>query len=249
VSQSRLPKYFINRAIARIARLLAAMLVALAIGHPVAAQSPVWVPQGAAPDTGGGTENIENDEDEGAIKAVAPHPTDIKIVYVGAVNGGIWKTTSAADASPYWEHLSDSEKSLSIGALAFDPTDKTYRTLVAGIGRFSSFREGGALTGLLRTTDSGAQWKPLDGCGKLKNRNVSGVAPRGNIIVVSTDSGVFRGTVSGCFAKISGDGKSGLPDGVSYDLASDPTNPARLFTNAEATGSTAAPTAAPPGPK
>jgi len=82
---------------------LAATLATLAIGYSVAARSQDWVSQGAAPATGGGTENITDEEDEGAIKAVAPHPTNGKIVYVGAVNGGIWKTTNALDKNPHWQ--------------------------------------------------------------------------------------------------------------------------------------------------
>ena len=43
-----------------------------------------------------------------------------------------------------------------------DPTDPTGQTLVAGIGRRSSFGgTGGAQVGLLRTTNGGAAWTRL----------------------------------------------------------------------------------------
>ena len=98
-----------------------------------------------------------NGEVVGAVKAVAAHPANPDIVYVGSVNGGVWRTRNAQNATPTWEQLTDAQLSLSIGALEFDPTDSTHRTLVTGTGRFSSLsRIGGSLIGLLRTTDGGA---------------------------------------------------------------------------------------------
>ena len=126
----------------------------------------VWTPLGPRPTTGGQVEGLAGKEVVGAVKAVAAHPTNPRIVYVGAVNGGVWRTRNARNARPTWEHLTDSERSQSIGALEFDPTDRTHRTLVAGTGRFSSLgRVGGALIGLLRTTDGGAAWTTIDNGG------------------------------------------------------------------------------------
>src|SRR5262249_12978363 len=116
-----------------------------------------WIAQGPGPTRNGQVENIApNNEVVGAIHTPAAHPTDSNILYVGGVNGGIWRTGNATAASPHWTPLTDNFPSPSIGALEFDPTDATNRTLVAGIGRFSSFsRIGGPLTGILRTTDGG----------------------------------------------------------------------------------------------
>ena len=95
-----------------------------------------WTAQGPGPTRNGQVENIiPNNEVVGAIQAVAAHPTDSNILYVGAVNGGVWRTSNATTASPTWTPLTDNFPSLSIGALEFDPTDATRQTLVAGIGR------------------------------------------------------------------------------------------------------------------
>jgi hypothetical protein len=172
----------------------------------------------------------------GAIQAVAPHPTDPKVIFIGAVNGGIWKTTNATDSSPTWQPLTDDERSLSIGAIAFDPTDTKSLTLVAGVGRLSSYRRsGGELIGLLRTTDGGVTWKRV--AGVPQGLHISGVVARGDIIVISTEnSGVFRGDLSGNWKKISGDAAGGLPEGVAFDLAGDPADPRRLFANGGTSG-------------
>ena len=211
-------------------------VVILAFSTAAAAQSLVWIPEGPAPSTEGGSEGIEQRPVAGAIEVALPHPTKADVVYVAAVNGGVWKTDNATAAKPEWQPLSDGEKSLSMGALAFDPTDGTYETMVAGTGRFSSYGSGGALVGILRTTNGGKSWTLIDGGGLLKNTSVTGVAPRGKIIVVATDKGVFRSSDNGVWTKLSGAASSGLPDGGAFALASDPTNPARLYTNAGAHG-------------
>src|SRR5580692_10232208 len=122
-----------------------AVAAGLLLANAADAQPLIWRSQGAGPNTEGQVENIDDREVEGAIKAVAVDPSNSTIVYVGSVNGGIWKTTNATAAKPNWQQLTDSEQSLSIGALAFDPTDGAHKTLVTGIGRFSSYHEGGAL--------------------------------------------------------------------------------------------------------
>ena len=113
-----------------------------------------------------------------------------------------------------------------------------HKTLVLGIGRFSSFGKGAALIGALRTTDGGATWNQLDGNGLLRGINISGVAPRGNTIVISSpNSGIFRSTdPSPRWIRISGASGTGLPTGSSFDLAGDPINTAILFTNAGGNG-------------
>jgi hypothetical protein len=159
----------------------------------------VWTPQGPRPNTRGQLEGLGDGEVVGAIKAVAAHPTNPDIVYVGAVNGGVWRSGNARNTRPTWEQLTDAQRSLSIGALEFDPTDSTHQTLVAGTGRFSSLRRiGGALIGVLRTTDGGVTWATLDGGGQISGVHVYDVAPRGQTIVIATNpAGVFRTTDAG----------------------------------------------------
>jgi hypothetical protein len=207
-----------------------------------------WVAQGPGPIRGGQTEGMSgaNSPVIGAIQAIVAQPGNADVIYLGAVNGGIWKTTNGTAASPTWTPQTDSFDSLSIGAMALDPTDGTNNTIVAGLGRFSSFSSvGGPRAGLLRTANATAvtpTWTALTGGGTLTGKNISGVAPRGATIVVSiniADSftcdniGIFRSTnTGGSFTRISatnGTG-TGLPKGRAFDLASDPSNNAVLYT-------------------
>jgi hypothetical protein len=204
-----------------------------------------WTAQGPGPTRNGQVENVTpNNEVVGAIQTVAPHPTDPNILYAGGVNSGIWMTGNATVASPHWTPLTDDFPSLSIGALEFDPNDATHQTLVAGIGRFSSFAfDGGRLPGLFRTTDGGDNWAPISHQ-LLTNQNISGVAARGATLLASANSlnfftpgGLFRSIDRGVnWAKISGVSGTGLPAGDVFDLVGDPNNLNRFYVSVRRTG-------------
>lgn len=201
---------------------------------PVMAQTVggAWVDVGPGPSHGGQIEGITNREVVGAVNALAPHPSNADILYIGTVNGGVWGTVNATAASPTWTRLSDSLGSLSIAALELDPTDGTRQTLVAGVARTSSLSSfGGEQIGVLRSTNAGAGWTVLTGGGTLSNRAVVGVAGRGSTLVVATDLGIYRSTnTGGAFTQISGGAGTGLPAGNTSDLAGDSSNNARLYT-------------------
>ncbi|MFN2606277.1 MAG: Ig-like domain repeat protein [Acidimicrobiales bacterium] len=222
--------------------------VAGAVGHlsPAGAALPVisatWVAQGQAPATGGQSENLnaQNNPVAGSVRAVAVSPTNANTVWVGAVNGGIWKTTNALNANPTWTPETDQAQSLSIGALDLDPTDGAHQTLVAGNGRWSSFNgTGGALAGVLRTTNGGTSWADPGSAG-LSGVNISSVAPRGATIVVAAtgaSGGIWRSTDTGAtFTRISGNGTSGLPFGSVFNMEGDPSNTNRLFAGVAGSG-------------
>ncbi|MGQ0643223.1 MAG: WD40/YVTN/BNR-like repeat-containing protein, partial [Gemmatimonadaceae bacterium] len=218
--------------------------VAVLVPATVEAQR-VWLQQGPGPNTAGQVEGITDGEVVGAIKTVAAHPTNADVLFVGAVNGGIWRTGNATAAAPNWVPQLGLDQALNIGAIAFDPTDATNQTLMAGAGRFSSFAgRGNDRVGVWHTTNDGATWTLLNGGGTLTNINISGVVPRGATLVLSSNTasplanrGVWRSINTGAaWTQISGAAGTGLPAGASHDLASDPSNNARLFTNSGTAG-------------
>ena len=204
-----------------------------------------YVAQGPGPITGGQTESVTpNNEVAGAVQTIVAHPADPTVAWIGTVNGGVWRTANATAASPSWTPLTDQQSSLSIGALALDPTVATNTVLVAGIGAVSSYnRLSGPLNGLLRTADGGTTWTPL-GAAQLTGESIIGVAPRGATIIVASNSatnvigagqgGIFRSTNGGTtFTRLSGNGTSGLPNVGVYDLVSDPSNNAVLYVGSQ----------------
>ena len=79
----------------------------------VAGVSPLgWIEQGPAPIIGAQVETIGSDNAAvGAVQVVLPHPTNAQVLYIGAVNGGVWVTSSALFDSPIWFPLTDRSRS------------------------------------------------------------------------------------------------------------------------------------------
>ncbi len=199
--------------------------------------TPTWQAQGPAPITGGQTTNTTSgpytDPVVGEIDTILTVPNNANIVYVGTVNGGIWKTTNATAADPTWTPLTDNLPSLSIGAMEFDPTDPTYNTIIAGFGDFSSFNSaGGARDGLIETTNGGQSWTvvtpSISSAATPVGLNISGASQRGNVVMAAgngANGGLLRSTDGGqTFILMSGTQTSGLPTGPISSLVGDPLN-------------------------
>ena len=58
----------------------------------------VWTPKGPSPITDGTQQN------NGMVTAIAVHPNDSNIIYIGTAGGGVWKT---GDAGAHWRPLFD----------------------------------------------------------------------------------------------------------------------------------------------
>lgn len=88
----------------------------------------------------------------GRIRSLAIHPTQGNMIYAGAADGGVWKST---DSGQSWYPLMQYENSLSIGALAIDPVNPN--TLYAGTGE-PTWWPGYEGIGVLKSTDGGNTW-------------------------------------------------------------------------------------------
>lgn len=194
------------------------------------AMAQLWQAQGPSPINQGQAQIDPDSPVDGAIQSLLVDPTDSNTLYVGAVNGGIWKTTNGGGA---WTPLTDGQNSLSMGGMALDPG--TPSRILAGFGVFSNWRgTGGPREGVIFSSDAGATWTSVGGA-ITTNTNVSSVlvkdqlmfvASRDKILEDSTPTpvtGLFRSTDGGTsFIQISGSG--GLPTGSVTSLAFDPSN-------------------------
>src|SRR5262249_45611091 len=208
--------------------------------------SATWVEQGPGPITGGLVEGLPTVA--GAVEAIATAPHNADLVYAGAVNGGVWKTTDARAADPTWVPLTDLQlPGLAINSLAVSPVDPN--TVYAGTGSVSSFSTFSTNPGigLARSTDGGVTWQLL-AADTLARQNIRSVVPTtldgGSVVLVATQlaadpqfkllsrdgGGAYRSTDGGPhFTRVSGAAGSGLPDQAVSDLVADPSNPNRFY--------------------
>src|SRR5258705_11986803 len=87
-----------------------------------------WIPLGPAPITNGQTVGVSTPV-SGRTISIAVHPTNPNIVYVGAAQGGLYRST---DGGTNWTALLDSGLSLAIGAIAIAPSQPD--TIYVGTG-------------------------------------------------------------------------------------------------------------------
>ena len=89
----------------------------------------------------------------GRTRAVAGVPAQEHVFYIGAVNGGVWKTQ---DAGRTWQPIFDSEPTQSIGAIAVAPSDPNVLYVGSGEGLLRPDLSVG--NGIYRSSDGGVSW-------------------------------------------------------------------------------------------
>lgn len=168
----------------------------------------------------------------GRITDVVADPADPTRVFVGAASGGVFRST---DNGATWTDVWAGAGSLSIGALAMDPTNPDL--LWAGTGEANP--GGGSIAyggdGVWKSTDGGAIWIS---CGLALTNSIGRiavdpltpsrvfVAATGDLYAKDTDRGLYRTTDSGA----SWEQVLFVSDSTGcVDVAIDPANPNRVL--------------------
>lgn len=166
----------------------------------------------------------------GRIEAVAGVPDQPDTYYIGAVDGGVWKTTNAGLT---WTPLFNHEAVASIGAIAIAPSDDN--VIYVGTGEEAPRGDISFGDGVYKSTDGGKSWtnvglKDTRQIARIivdpRNPDVVYVAAEGHIYGANSERGVFRSTDGGkTWQKILyKDEQTGA-----IDLAMDPGNPRILY--------------------
>ena len=92
----------------------------------------------------------------GRTRAVAGVPSQPSVFYIGAVNGGVWKTD---DAGRSWRPIFDAQPTQSIGAIAVAPSDPNIIYVASGEGLLRPDLSVG--NGIYRSRDAGRTWSHL----------------------------------------------------------------------------------------
>ena len=92
----------------------------------------------------------------GRTRAAAGVPSQPNVFYIGAVNGGVWKSE---DYGRTWNPIFDHESTQSIGAIAVAPSDPTI--IYAGSGEGLHRPDLSVGNGIYKSTDAGKTWTHL----------------------------------------------------------------------------------------
>jgi len=92
----------------------------------------------------------------GRTRAVAGVPSQPNVFYIGAVDGGVWKST---DYGRIWEPIFDGQPSQSIGAIAVSPSNP--QIIYVGSGEGLQRPDLSVGDGIYKSTDAGRTWTHL----------------------------------------------------------------------------------------
>jgi len=124
----------------------------------------------------------------GRVNSIAIDPTNSNTIYIGAAEGGVWKTT---DGGQSWLPLTDAQSSLANGAIALDPSHPEIIYVGTGEENFAIDSYYGA--GILKSTDGGASWKNI--VGPFLHAYIGSIAvnpSNSQVLLLSSDTGIWR---------------------------------------------------------
>jgi hypothetical protein len=156
-----------------------------------------------------------NISDTGRPTAILLHPNNANIIYVGFSGGGLWRSANAdlaTDNDWVWECMTDGLPSggshTSVGGAAFKDGDPN--TIYLSLGDWARYSGGAPGVGFFISADAGATWAQGGTLGQGDNQATSTkaiISLPNNIILVSTNVGMYRSTNGGSsFALVSSGG-------------------------------------------
>lgn len=147
-----------------------------------------WTLIGPKP-SGAGTSYVT----AGRVNAIAIDPRNNNVVYIGAAEGGIWKTI---DGGAHWTPITDTQPSLATGAIALDPSHPD--TVYVGTGEENFAYDSYYGAGILKSPDGGATWSNIVGPFLRDYIGAIAVHPtNSSIVLCSSRTGLWRSADAG----------------------------------------------------
>lgn len=154
----------------------------------------------------------------GRVTAIAIDPTDRNRLFLGAAQGGVWRSTDLGDR---WTAMSDNAPSLAIGALTIDPNN--HLTIYAGTGEANFSQDSYYGAGILKSTDGGTTWTQL-GAATFVGLRIARIAVTpgtANRVFAATGGGLYRSNDAG----VTWTRMTGTPAAPATDVTIDQTTP------------------------
>jgi len=107
----------------------------------------------------------------GRVAGIAAHPSDANTIYVAAAGGGVWKTTNGGTN---WVPLTDTQSTLSMGAIAIAPSNPD--VLYAGTGEANNSGDSNYGRGILVSSNGGSSWTLATAGGAFDRLTTSQIA-------------------------------------------------------------------------
>jgi photosystem II stability/assembly factor-like uncharacterized protein len=127
----------------------------------------------------------------GRVNAIAFHPADANIIYIGSPSGGIWKTT---DGGLTWVNLSSNLPTLGVSSILIHPTNPD----IIYIGTGDRDADDAPGIGVYKSTDGGMTWNQSSTGMGDKTVGAMIMHPTDpNIILAATSGGIYKTTDGG----------------------------------------------------
>ena len=192
---------------------------------PLVLSSSNWSPLGPAPIASG--QRPGGGPVSGRIAGIAADPNNANILYVAPAGGGVWKTT---DGGATWNPLTDTQSTLSMGAIAVAPSSP--QVIYAGTGEANNSGDSNFGRGVLVSTNGGSSWTLRNAGGAFDRKAISEIAvdpsdantvyiaiSGGGVNGVGGNNGVWKSTNGGATWTNTTVGVSGNPwSSVRIDL-------------------------------
>lgn len=131
----------------------------------------------------------------GRVNCIRFDPANPQILYLGAPDGGVWKSTNGGAS---WLPKFDTQPTLSVGDIAIHPTNSkiVYAATGDSFGYGIPFWGGTYSIGVRKSTDGGDTWAATGFKWKVgQNRTIRRLAihpSNGNILLAATSNGLYR---------------------------------------------------------
>ena len=142
----------------------------------------------------------------GRVRAIWVDLSDVSnhTVFVGGVDGGLWKTTNISSSPATWTLVNDFLGNLAIGSICQDPNSVNKDVMYFGTGEKTFNIDAVQGGGVWKSTDHGVTWSLLPSTTGFWNISKILCDAAGNVYIAAISSVFASGSTGGVFRSING---------------------------------------------